>query len=130
MDNPKTDIILSMAHTEYGSTRPLRNHPSPTSARFSPPIFDLRDGVLPEDGIGNKEYNENHSHKDWVGYGYAYKVESCYKLKKVITLEEMKSRYGINGAPRGMGYVTKEMMRDVKWDEQECVWTDKEHGQD
>ncbi|WWC88248.1 uncharacterized protein L201_003154 [Kwoniella dendrophila CBS 6074] len=151
-ENPKTDIILSMARTPsedymqqivsqikthefrkrlYPSTvqRIWFYETSPISAityicGTLPAHNRITDGTLDDEiGIGNKEYNENDGKdKDWLGYDYAYKITSCYKLPKPITLKEMKEKYGIKGAPRGMVYVTYRMMDDIKLDDQKCVW--------
>ncbi|WWC71172.1 uncharacterized protein I206_105125 [Kwoniella pini CBS 10737] len=150
IDTPKTDIILSMAHTsteDYmqqivnkSKTHEFRKKLYPSSVvriwfyetfpisaityicEINPAHIRDKNGLLDTIGIGNKEFNE--PHKDWLGYEYAYKVISCYKSNRPITLNEMKSKYGINGAPRGMVYVKQKMMEDVKWDEQECIWRD------
>jgi len=76
---------------------------------------------LKEDGYGNADYNAHHP--DFERYEYAYPVLSCYRLKRPIGLVEMKDTYGIQGAPRGMVYVPKRMKDDVKWQEQEEVWS-------
>ncbi|KAK6907912.1 hypothetical protein L486_05835 [Kwoniella mangroviensis CBS 10435] len=150
-DNPKTDIILSMSHTPtedyiqqivqrlksyefrkrlYPETvkRIWFYETAPKSSityicETHPAHIRARDGPLKEDGIGNKEYNEYH--QDWEGYDYAYRVRSCYRIKKPIGLEEMRMKFGIGGAPRGMVYVPGRMMEDVKVEEQECIWKEE-----
>ncbi|KAF5364035.1 hypothetical protein D9756_001001 [Leucocoprinus leucothites] len=80
------------------------------------------DEPLPEDGSGNKEFNERH--KDMVRCDFAYRVRSVYRLVEPIKLAEMKARYGIKIAPRGMIYTPESIKKVVKWREQKCVWTD------
>lgn len=75
--------------------------------------------LLPEDGIGNADFNSYRP--DYDGYDYAYPVKSCWKLIRPITLRGLKA-HGIDGAPRGMVYVPDSLLRKVKWDEQELVW--------
>ena len=77
------------------------------------------DPKLPEDGLGNKEYNTFHI--DWKGYDFAYRVLSVYKILEPITLANMKSRYGCKGAPRGLIYLPEGIPNDVPWKSQKCI---------
>ena len=77
------------------------------------------DPKLPEDGLGNKEYNTFHI--DWKGYDFAYRVRSVYKIIEPITLAKMKSRYGCKGAPRGLIYLPEGISNDVPWESQKCI---------
>lgn len=77
------------------------------------------DPKLPEDGLGNKEYNTFHI--DWKGYDFAYRVRSVYKIMEPITLAKMKSRYGCKGAPRGLIYLPEGIPNDVSWKSQKCI---------
>ena len=77
------------------------------------------DPKLPEDGLGNKEYNTFHI--DWKGYDFAYRVRSVYKIIEPITLAKIKSRYGCKGAPRGMIYLPEGIPNDVPWESQKCI---------
>jgi predicted transcriptional regulator len=79
------------------------------------------DEPLPEDGRGNKEFNERH--KDWDKYNFAYRVRSVYRLRTPIKLLDMKKKYGIKGAPRGLVYVPHALLEAVQWREQECIWS-------
>src|ERR1700761_2474583 len=58
------------------------------------------DSPLPEDGIGNYEFNIRH--RDWERYDYAYRVWSVRVLVKPIDLRTMRERYNMKGAPRGL----------------------------
>jgi predicted transcriptional regulator len=77
------------------------------------------DKPLPEDGLGNREFNE--CHKDWDGYDWAYHIKSVWRLKKPLTLKELGDKYGFKSAPRGLVYLPKELKRDVAWDQQEKI---------
>jgi predicted transcriptional regulator len=81
------------------------------------------DEPLPEDGLGNKEFNERH--KDMFRYDFAYRVQSTYRLVEPITLAEMKARFGIKCAPRGLIYTPESIKKVVEWRGQECIWTDE-----
>ncbi|KAF2813385.1 uncharacterized protein BDZ99DRAFT_349449, partial [Mytilinidion resinicola] len=70
------------------------------------------DEPLPEDGLGNLEYNTRH--KDYDGYDYAYKIKSVYHLETPITLDDLKNEHGITAAPRGLIYAPKSMT-DIDW---------------
>ncbi|KAJ4321428.1 hypothetical protein N0V84_005350 [Fusarium piperis] len=61
------------------------------------------DGPLPEDGLGNKEYNEKHG--DYEGYDYAYHIKEVYEINaeggRGITWAMMRDEHGMKIAPRG-----------------------------
>ena len=75
-----------------------------------------KDGSLPLKGLGNKEFNEQHP--DWKEYGFAYEIISVYKLREPLTLAMLKEKYGWKAAPRGMVYVTPDMMKDITLEDQ------------
>lgn len=75
-----------------------------------------KDEPLPLDGLGNKQFNERHP--DWDGYGYAYEIKSVYELREPLTLAMLREQYGLKGAPRGMRYVTPEMITAVPFEDQ------------
>jgi predicted transcriptional regulator len=79
------------------------------------------DPPLPEDGIGNAEFNTEHG-GEWERYDYAYRIRSVWKIKEPISLKEMKEKYDLKGAPRGLVYVPELLGSEVVWDQQECVW--------
>lgn len=74
------------------------------------------DEPLDERCVGNKEFNENH--KDWERYDFAYEILSVYELAEPLTLVNMRDRYGMKSAPRGMVYVPEVLVKDVAWDKQ------------
>jgi hypothetical protein len=74
------------------------------------------DEPLLETGLGNKEFNERHP--DWEGSDFAYEVKGVWELRRKLTLKDLKGEYGLKAAPRGLVYVTPEMLRDVKVEEQ------------
>ena len=80
------------------------------------------DEPLPEDGLGNHEYNTRH--KDWDGFDYAYRIRSVRRLKESIRLKEMKEVYGMKSAPRSLVYVPSIMSKTMRWDEQTVLWED------
>lgn len=77
------------------------------------------DPPLPEDGRGNKEFNERH--KDMDGYDYAYRIRSVYRICEPIALSDLKGKYGMKAAPRGLVYLPDHIANDVDWSVQECV---------
>jgi predicted transcriptional regulator len=93
---------------------------NPTRTRTS------KDKPLPLDGLGNKLFNERHP--DWDGYGYVYEIKSVYELREPLTLAMLREQYGLKGAPRGMRYVTPEMIIAVPLEDQVriCVNTKEE----
>ena len=72
-----------------------------------------KDGSLPLNGLGNKEFNERQH-----GYGFVYEIKSVYKLRNPLTLTVLKENYGWKAAPRGMVYVTPKMMKDITLEDQ------------
>jgi len=71
------------------------------------------DAPLPENGLGNKEFNQRHA--DWHKYDYAYKIVSVYELLHPVTLAEMKEMYGMKGAPQGLQYLPAAVAEAVDW---------------
>ncbi|KAF8340777.1 PUA-like domain-containing protein [Amanita rubescens] len=82
------------------------------------------DEPLPEDGLGNHEYNTHH--KDWERFDYAYRVRSVRRLKEIIRLKEMKELYEMKSAPRSLVYVPSMLCKAVRWDEQTVLWDSKD----
>ncbi|KAH9838746.1 uncharacterized protein C8Q71DRAFT_544982 [Rhodofomes roseus] len=79
------------------------------------------DPPLPEDGIGNKKFNERHP--DMERCDFAYRVLSVRKLPRPVSLEELKRVYGVGIAPRGRIYAPVKLLHDVPWSSQELLWT-------
>lgn len=77
------------------------------------------DEPLPEDGLGNKEYNSHHKDRD--RYDFAYRVKGVWRIREPITLAVMKEKFGIKIAPRGLIYVPPKMALEVPWEDQERV---------
>ena len=80
---------------------------------------NLGDEPLPDDGLGNKEYNSRH--KDCDRYDFAYRVKSVWRIQEPITLAVMKKKFGIKIAPRGLIYVPPKMAVEVPWEDQARV---------
>ena len=76
----------------------------PNSVRHTP-------GFVPTEpfGIGNAEFNSGLKQS-----GYGYPLLELYELIRPVTLAEMKSQWGINGAPMGWRYVGADLWGD-KW---------------
>ncbi|KAK7019854.1 hypothetical protein R3P38DRAFT_3272601 [Favolaschia claudopus] len=82
---------------------------------------NLGDPPLPEEGAGNKEFNARH--KDWDKYDFAYRILSVRELSAPIKLAEMRDKYGMKSAPRGLVYVPEGLLSGVKWEEQRLLWS-------
>ncbi|KAJ3808125.1 hypothetical protein F5876DRAFT_67537 [Lentinula aff. lateritia] len=78
------------------------------------------DDPLPEDGLGNREFNTRH--EDWDRYDYAYRVKSVRKLNAPLSLRAMKELYGMKIAPRGLVYAPPDMVKDIPLDQQLLLW--------
>lgn len=60
-------------------------------------------------GIGNAEFNAGLKESK-----YGYPVLELYELVHPVTLAEMKSRWGMGGAPMGWRYVERDLWED-RW---------------
>ena len=78
------------------------------------------DPPLPEDGTGNKLFNDRHP--SWARNDFAYRVRSVRRLPEAVSLTVMKRVYGIGIAPRGMIYTPEKMLRNVPLDSMELLW--------
>ncbi|KAK1994001.1 hypothetical protein LX36DRAFT_673454 [Colletotrichum falcatum] len=78
----------------------------PASERLTP-------GTVPTEpfGIGNNDFNAGRKQSR-----YGYPVLGLYKLRRPVTLEELKSRWGLGGAPYGWRYLTSDLWED-RWGE-------------
>ena len=78
------------------------------------------DPPLPEDGIGNKLFNERHP--SWARNDFAYRVRSVRELPEPLSLAVMKQVYGVGIAPRGMIYTPERMLQDVPLHSMKLLW--------
>ena len=60
-------------------------------------------------GIGNAEFNAGIKESK-----YGYPVQELYELVQPVTLAEMKSQWGLGGAPMGWRYVERDLWED-RW---------------
>ena len=62
-----------------------------------------------EDGVGNKEFNDNNKSK------FAYPINKIYEIKEAVPLEVLKKKYGFT-PPQGFAYGTRypEIIEAVK----------------
>ncbi|KAG7098224.1 hypothetical protein E1B28_000191 [Marasmius oreades] len=82
------------------------------------------DSPLPEDGVGNREFNM--FQKDWNGLDYAYRVKGVWALNQPLTLQTLKQRFGMKGPPRALMYVPKIILEAITSVDQQCIWTTEE----
>ncbi|KAK7043168.1 hypothetical protein VNI00_008522 [Paramarasmius palmivorus] len=50
-------------------------------------------------------------------------LKSIWRMRKSVELREMKERYGIKVAPRGLVYVPTCIVDAHPWRDQQCLWT-------
>lgn len=76
------------------------------------PVDEAVTRRLPEDGLGNREYNEKHA--DYEGYDYAYRIKEVYEInaegERGITWAMMRDEHGTKIAPRGRVTVPASML--------------------
>ncbi|KAF9872025.1 hypothetical protein CkaCkLH20_10362 [Colletotrichum karsti] len=79
------------------------------------------DAPLPENGEGNKEFNDKHP--DWNGYEFAYRINSVYQINAPggITLQQMRAEHGMRSAPRGRVMLPASISEQHPWDQQTKV---------
>ncbi|UKZ54920.1 hypothetical protein TrVGV298_008734 [Trichoderma virens] len=73
---------------------------------------------LPEDGLGNKEFNDRHA--DWDGYDFAYRINSVYEINASggIKWATLRDEHGMKGPPRGRVTLPQSIREQFKWAEQ------------
>ncbi|KAK1767589.1 hypothetical protein QBC33DRAFT_472278 [Phialemonium atrogriseum] len=81
-----------------------------------PPSVRRTPGTVPTEpfGIGNDDFNAGRKQSK-----YGYPVLELYELVRPVTLAEMKSRWGMGGAPMGWRYVGTDLWQDRWGDDQE-----------
>ncbi|EWZ29743.1 uncharacterized protein FOBCDRAFT_280659 [Fusarium oxysporum Fo47] len=81
------------------------------------------DQPLPEDGLGNKEYNQKDP--DYDGYDYAYRINAVYEVNaeggQGITWAMMRDEHGMKIAPRGRVRVPESMIAQYSLEGQNKV---------
>jgi hypothetical protein len=79
-----------------------------------PPNVRHEPGEVPTDphGIGNEEFNAGVKESK-----FGYPILELYELVSPVTLNEMKARWGFNGAPQGYQYMKPELWED-RWGQQ------------
>ncbi|RSM02813.1 hypothetical protein CDV31_010772 [Fusarium ambrosium] len=81
------------------------------------------DEALPENGLGNREYNERHA--DYEGYDYAYRIKEVYEISaeggRGITWAMMRDEHGMKIAPRGRVTVPVSMVAQYPLESQRKI---------
>ncbi|KAF5582217.1 pisatin demethylase cytochrome P450 [Fusarium pseudocircinatum] len=80
-----------------------------------PPNTRHEPGSVPTEpfGIGNQDFNAGRKESK-----YGYPILELYELVDSVTLNEMKTRWGMGGAPMGWQYVASDLWED-RWGEDE-----------
>ncbi|KAJ4258083.1 hypothetical protein NW762_008223 [Fusarium torreyae] len=86
-----------------------------THVAVIPPTTRHEPGSVPTEpfGIGNTEFNAGLKESK-----YGYPILELYELINPVTLNEMKTRWGIGGAPMGWQYVRLDLWED-RWGQDE-----------
>ncbi|KAG8676483.1 hypothetical protein FPOAC2_02578 [Fusarium poae] len=86
-----------------------------THIAIIPPNTRHEPGSVPTEppGIGNEDFNAGRKESK-----YGYPILELYELMNPVTLDEMKTRWGMGGAPMGRQYVRSDLWED-RWDERE-----------
>ncbi|RGP66058.1 pua protein [Fusarium sporotrichioides] len=92
-----------------------------THIAIIPPTTRHEPGSVPTEppGIGNEDFNAGRKESK-----YGYPIIELYKLVHPVTLEEMKTRWGMGGVPMGWQYVTPDLWEN-RWGEREEERSDK-----
>jgi hypothetical protein len=81
------------------------------------------DEPLPEDGLGNKEYNEKDP--DYEGYDYPYRIKEVYEIKAKgdhgIIWAMMKDEHGMKIPPRGRVTVPESIIANYRLKDQQKI---------
>lgn len=82
---------------------------------------DQGDKPLPDDGLGNLEFNARD--KEYEGYDFAYRILCVRQMRQPLTLDVLKSTHGMKSAPRGMVYTPQSILDSVDLEnEAELLW--------
>ncbi|KAI1121696.1 hypothetical protein F5Y10DRAFT_282278 [Nemania abortiva] len=73
---------------------------------------------LPNDGLGNLEYNQKHP--DWDGYDFAYRINSVYEINAPngIPWANMRDQHGMKSPPRGRVSLPPSIQEQFPWKDQ------------
>ncbi|CAI0654417.1 unnamed protein product [Colletotrichum noveboracense] len=78
------------------------------------------DQPIPENGLGNKEFNDRHS--DWNGYDFAYRINSVYQINtpdgQGIMWPQMRDEHGMKIHPRGRVRLPASIAEQYPWRQQ------------
>lgn len=81
------------------------------------------DNPLPQDGLGNKDYNDKHP--DYDGYDFAYRINAVYVINaeggKGITWPMMRDEHGMKIPPRGRVTVPQSILTQYQLKDQQKV---------
>ncbi|KAJ3911996.1 hypothetical protein F5877DRAFT_72759 [Lentinula edodes] len=80
------------------------------TARTRSPEYD----PLPEDGLGNREFNTRHEDWDWV--------KIVRQLDAPLSLRTMKELYGMKIALKGLVYAPPDIVKDIPLDQRLLLW--------
>lgn len=74
------------------------------------------------EGQGNVEWN--YYHEDYEGLNCAYPILGVWRLWEPVGVKSFEG-YGMSqrGLNAGIKIVSEGLKRAVRWDEQECLWT-------
>ncbi|PNY26887.1 PUA-like domain protein, partial [Tolypocladium capitatum] len=99
---------------ETRGTRERTGSAAITHIATIPPNVRHTPGTVPEEpfGMGNSEFNAGMKQSR-----YGYPIMELYELARPITLGEMKTAWGMGGAPMGWCYVKEPMWQD-RWGEE------------
>ncbi|KAF5710898.1 hypothetical protein FMUND_9249 [Fusarium mundagurra] len=80
-----------------------------------PPNTRREPGSVPTEpfGIGNEDFNAGRKESK-----YGYPILELYKLVNPVTLKQMKTRWGMGGAPMGWQYVGSDMWQSIWGDDE------------
>ncbi|QGI87151.1 unnamed protein product [Fusarium fujikuroi] len=81
-----------------------------------PPNTRHEPGSVPTEpfGIGNDDFNAGRKESK-----YGYPILELYELANPLTLNEMKTRWKMGGAPMGWQYVTSDLWEDRRGEDEE-----------
>jgi predicted transcriptional regulator len=67
------------------------------------------------DGLNNRKFNDGETLKPGgSGSRYAYKISELYRLESSFTLEDLKNKGWVKGAPQKYNFAPQEMVSELK----------------
>ncbi|SCO53618.1 uncharacterized protein FFNC_15060 [Fusarium fujikuroi] len=110
----ETDVLLAIKPEHLANI--ISREKNHEHIAVIPPNTRHEPGSVPTEpfGIGNDDFNAGRKESK-----YGYPILELYELANPLTLNEMKTRWKMGGAPMGWQYVTSDLWEDRRGEDEE-----------